>query len=256
MKAKTQACIIAVILCLCMLPPITALGATNNDYYNASIREWITYQPISMMFITLPDTSPDGLHYLWDIPFGISAEELITQAKEKANINVVVTSFPEADGSAGRAHLAVDDIDVVFLFGYPIVYSYFGVLKDVQSVGLGANSTTGSSSLLYEYASLLVLGGSINASSEDIVACARAMYEGISSEYGTPTEFNFIKNKEEQTLVGADGSVDFKEMVELGRDDIESLYSTTFLTVCWGNVKLYVDFGGRTVSVSFYPDLI
>ena len=247
------------LLALCLSVPVFAVASAgenkNQDYYDASIRAWIAYQPIAMMLVSLPDTQPEGIHLLWDIPFGIGIDELVKKAKSNSNIDIAVTSYPTKDGGKGKAHLAIDTSDSVSLFGYNIIHSYFGVIKNTQSVGLTANSTSGNSDLSYVYASLLLLGGDMQNKPSDVMSCVEKITSEVSGIFGKYTKVLFTNSNEEKNVVMDDGSIDYNKITSICNETDKPGMFINFLSIYWGNVKLYTDFCAGTVSLSFYPEI-
>jgi len=246
--------ILAVFLVILMLP-LSGLAAppTPEEFQAQNIVAWISWCSIESLYMKWQKPLDENLHLLWDIPFRLDLADTITAAKKNANVDLTVTQYTKPDGTKGIYHLAVKNSDAISLFGYGITHSYFGFLQDTQSVGLGANSSEGSTDLLYAYASLLIMPGKLDTKVEEVIDCVRTMYEGISGEYGSPTKYSFKQRDNEFLLFNDAGEVDYKTIEDVFEATNLHLGNTARLNIEWNNVKLRVELGySCQIDIMFY----
>lgn len=144
---KKAICLIAV-LCVCFAINANAKASPSQEMIDATNNEWIAYQGIQNLWVSMPDVLDSSLA----LPVGYSLRRgcryFIAKMQKNANMDGDI-AYTTSD-----VYLTLKNSKGNLLFDYPILQSYFGIYYVPQSLGLSASTSSSGGKYAYQYAAL------------------------------------------------------------------------------------------------------
>ncbi len=246
---KKAICLIAV-LCVCFAINANAKASPSQEMIDATNNEWIAYQGIQNLWVSMPDVLDSSLHCLWDIPFGVDVDTFIAKMQKNANMDGDI-AYTTSD-----VYLTLKNSKGNLLFDYPILQSYFGIYYVPQSLGLSASTSSSGGKYAYQYAALRLGRSEANETLSDAAKCFAAVFNGVTDAYGPYTNIRYrttnAKAYVSPDIFTQDGAINAERIEACLQADEDA--AGRYLHAIWGNVTLELRYSAYPkVTLSFAP---